>query len=130
MIYRLRTREGATGLVSFLAGKYGRLAALSLPDGQGVVVNNGAAGMPNFLNTRHGLITRIDIRPAKTETLYGARPHGVHIDALPAPYDHDRWLREFLGHRPPGSPAYESYYQRILRGPDHTLDQAVWDLTA
>lgn len=29
VIYRLRTREGATGLVSFLVGKYGRLAALA-----------------------------------------------------------------------------------------------------
>ncbi|MCK7500657.1 MAG: hypothetical protein MZW92_68410 [Comamonadaceae bacterium] len=29
VIYRLRTRYGATGLVSFLVGKYGRLAALA-----------------------------------------------------------------------------------------------------
>jgi len=29
IIYRLRTREGATGLVSFLMGKYGRAAALA-----------------------------------------------------------------------------------------------------
>ncbi|MCB1959731.1 MAG: hypothetical protein KDE68_04270 [Rhodocyclaceae bacterium] len=29
IIYRLRTREGATGLVPFLIGKYGRLAALA-----------------------------------------------------------------------------------------------------
>ena len=29
VIYRLRTREGATGLVPFLVGKYGRLAALA-----------------------------------------------------------------------------------------------------
>jgi Na+/proline symporter len=29
IIYRLRTREGATGLVSFLVGRYGRLAALA-----------------------------------------------------------------------------------------------------
>jgi Na+/proline symporter len=29
VIYRLRTREGATGLVPFLIGKYGRLAALA-----------------------------------------------------------------------------------------------------
>ena len=29
VIYRLRTREGATGLVPFLIGKYGRAAALA-----------------------------------------------------------------------------------------------------
>lgn len=29
VIYRLRTREGATGLVPFIVGKYGRLAALA-----------------------------------------------------------------------------------------------------
>ena len=29
VIYRLRTREGATGLVPFLVGKYGRMAALA-----------------------------------------------------------------------------------------------------
>ena len=88
------------------------------------VVNNGAAGMPNFSGTRFGVVTRIATTPSPSTPLYGLARDGVHIDALPVHYDHDAFLRRFLARWPDGSPAHASYYGRIMRGPDFTPAQA------
>jgi len=102
------------------------LRRIELPTGTGIVVNNGAAGMPNFRGTRHGLITRIATRPARGgESLYGVCVDDVHIDALPLCYDPAAWEQAFLANWPVGSPAYESYYSRIVQGPDYAIAQAV-----
>ena len=94
--------------------------------GRCVLINNGAAGMPNFRDTRFGLITRISPRPAlPATTLYGTRIADVHVDALPVHYDHQAWVAHFLRHWPPGSPAYDSYYKRIGAGPAYMPEQAV-----
>lgn len=91
----------------------------------GVVANNGAAGMPNFAGTRHGLVTRIGVGPYRgPERLYGAESRGTSIDALGLPYDHDRWAERFLASWPAGSPAHASYFRRIVEGPRITQDQA------
>ncbi|MCK7500654.1 MAG: hypothetical protein MZW92_68395 [Comamonadaceae bacterium] len=37
------------------------------------VINNGAAGMPNFVNSRFGVVTRIALRPSPHRRLYGLR---------------------------------------------------------
>jgi len=45
---------------------------LQLPCGSCVVINNGAAGMPNFHATRFGVVTRILVRPpAQGAPLFG-----------------------------------------------------------
>jgi hypothetical protein len=91
-----------------------------------VLINNGAAGMPNFRNMRFGLITRVSTQPAQPErALYGTRIGPVHIDALPVHYDHEAWLEDFLRQWPAGSPAHDSYYRRICTGPEYTIEQAV-----
>lgn len=89
--------------------------------GRTTVINNGAAGMPNFAGTRTGLVTRIGRTPAPHDTLYGIERDGVYIDAIPLPYDHDRFLRRFLARWPAGSAAHLSYVGRIVSGPDHPL---------
>jgi hypothetical protein len=95
-------------------------------DGRCVLINNGAAGMPNFHNTRYGLITRIALTPAThAAPLYTTRLDCVHIEALPLPYDHHRWLREFLANWPPGTPAHRSYFKRIDEGPAYDLRHAI-----
>ncbi len=82
------------------------------------VINNGAAGMPNFSHTQYGLISRISIHPAQEGLAqYGAALNGVHIDALPVHYDHAQFTRDFLAQWPPGSPAHDSYFKRIVDGP-------------
>jgi predicted phosphodiesterase len=94
--------------------------------GRCVLINNGAAGMPNFAGTRYGVITRISTQPARGfETLYGTRLEGIHVDALPVHYAHERWAAEFLQNWPAGSPAYDSYWRRISSGPAYDIGQAV-----
>jgi len=93
--------------------------------GAGIVVNNGAAGMPNFSASRYGIITRIAISPSACATpLYGVESAGVNVDALAVAYDHDRFLADFDAQWPAGSPAAASYRRRIVDGPDYELQQA------
>ena len=84
----------------------------------GAVANNGAAGMPNFAGTRHGLLTRIGLRAhGGGEAGLALRHAGVHIEALPVEYDHERWVERFLASWPRGTPAHASYFRRIVEGP-------------
>ncbi|HXS54390.1 MAG TPA: hypothetical protein VN782_17770 [Usitatibacter sp.] len=88
-----------------------------------VVANNGAAGMPNFAGSRHGLLTRISTRPFEgSERAYGLRSGEVAIDAIAIEYDHERWVERFLAAWPEGSPAHASYHRRIVEGPRHAAD--------
>lgn len=89
------------------------------------VINNGAAGLPNFRGARYGLATRVSKWPAHPgQVLYGAQCEGFHLDALPVRYDHDAWLQRFARAWPPGSPAAESYAARLADGPDLLPEQA------
>jgi hypothetical protein len=94
-------------------------------DGNHWVINNGAAGMPNFKGTQFGVLTRISIHPSAPGTsLYGIRTKGSFVDALPVRYDSARWVKEFLANWPPGSPAHVSYYERIVNGPAYQTARA------
>ena len=95
----------------------------------GWVINNGAAGMPNFAGTRYGLVTRVSLAPASgaaaAARLYGTRIDGVHVDALRLDYDHAAWMRRFLADWPAGSDAHVSYWHRICEGPSFRPEQAL-----
>ena len=91
----------------------------------GYVVNNGAAGMPNFAPdagsssaTSHlfGVCTRISTKPAPHEAIHEFHHAGVYVALLPIRYDHARWAAQFVKQWPPGSAAHESYFQRISAG--------------
>jgi hypothetical protein len=113
--------------VDVFASTHTCLAALrdfALPDGRLTIINNGAAGMPNFARSQCGVITRIAITPSPHASLYGVQRDGIHIDALAVDYDAEAFLARFLTRWPPGSPAYASYYRRIVDGPDYHLAQA------
>ena len=90
-----------------------------------LLINNGAAGMPNFAGDRRGVLTRIAAGPRPPESLYGYDMGGVRCDALPIPYDHDAWLARFLRQWPVGSPAHTSYCGRLLHGPAWRPAQAM-----
>lgn len=93
--------------------------------GRCALINNGAAGMPNFKATHFGVITRIATRRAKhVVPLYGTRIGTVRIEALAVRYDQARWLREFLSNWPQRSAAHASYYQRITTGPAYDMAKA------
>jgi hypothetical protein len=113
--------------IDVFASTHTCLAALRdfvLPSGRLTLINNGAAGMPNFASSRYGLISRIASTPPPHKPLYGVRRDGVHIDAIPLKYDQMAFLDRFLARWPEGSPAHESYYRRIVDGPDYSIAQA------
>jgi hypothetical protein len=95
------------------------------------VLNNGAAGMPNFSGDGAGLLTRIALRPLRGK----ARRYGlcigpgpsprVHAEAVAIDIDADAWQREFVRQWPAGSDAHASYYERIRRGPAYAPDDAI-----
>ncbi|MGH8675184.1 MAG: metallophosphoesterase family protein [Burkholderiales bacterium] len=86
--------------------------------GEAAIVNNGAAGMPNFRGTRFGLATRISVRP-RPSALYAMRAGKLEVEARPIHYDHTAWCARFLASWPEGSDAHASYFSRILNGPNY-----------
>ena len=105
------------------------LKVFDTPLGERFVINNGAAGMPNFAHTRYGVITRIAtvsvpgaLAPAR---LYGAHVAGVYVDALAVHLDSPAWEDEFERLWPANSASSVSYRHRILNGPDLSIDQAL-----
>lgn len=110
--------------VDVFASSHTCLPVLQSFAGGRVLVNNGAAGMPNFRGERFGLATRIAVSPAK-DSLYGARCGEVFIDAIPLRYDPAAWLRRFLEQWPEGSDAHQSYFGRIVDGPNYPRESAL-----
>ncbi|MFQ5937146.1 MAG: metallophosphatase family protein [Acidiferrobacterales bacterium] len=91
-----------------------------------LVINNGAAGMPNFRGVPAGIITRISARLAvPADSLYGTALGSARFDAIPVYYDQKSWLRRFLKNWPPGSAGYNGYISRLEQGPEFCLDEAV-----
>lgn len=82
-----------------------------------LVANNGAAGMPNASGTKFGILTRIATTASPHSRLYGQPLRGTHIDALAINYDDAAWQERFLANWPEGSPAWLSYFDRIVNGP-------------
>ena len=98
--------------------------------GDGLLLNNGAAGMPNLAGAREGLLTRIAVHPfAGSQRRFGVRRdqahHELHLDAIAIDYDDDAWRGSFLAQWPPGSDAHTSYWARISEGTDYRFDDAV-----
>jgi hypothetical protein len=118
----------AASRIDVFASTHTCLAALrdfALPDGRLTIINNGAAGMPNFTASMFGMLTRIAATRSPHRTLYGLERDGVHIDALAVHYDQRAFLGRFLARWPAGSAAYESYFSRISAGPDYPMARAV-----
>ncbi len=91
-----------------------------------VVINNGAAGMPNFSHTCYGLLSRLSIYPVREGLAqYGEAVGGVYVDALPIHYDGAQFQQRFLANWPLGSPAHRSYFARIVNGPDYAAPHAL-----
>ena len=104
---------------------------LATAGGEGWVLNNGAAGMPNFTGDGAGLVSRIATRPfGGPERRFGAQAAGaggvpVFVEALALAVDGPAWQRRFAGLWPAGSDAHGSYAQRIAQGPAYGLSEAL-----
>ena len=95
-------------------------------DGGHFVINNGAAGMPNFSRTQYGLISRISVHPAQDGlSQYGHAIGPVHVDAIPVHYDAAAFEHAFVRNWPQGSPAHQSYFHRIVDGPAYAPPHAL-----
>ncbi len=88
------------------------------------IINNGAAGMPNFNHDLFGLVTRISTTPAPTAAVYGTELDGVYIDAIALRFDQEAFLQWFVEHWPPGTPAHQSYFTRLSSGANTNLAEA------
>lgn len=95
----------------------------SFPGGQ-VLVNNGAAGMPNFRGELYGIATRIALSPGP-DSVYGVRRGALFVDAVPLRYDTRAWEKRFLAQWPEGSAAHVSYWQRMRTGPAYARASAL-----
>jgi hypothetical protein len=98
------------------------IKSVPLANGQGLIINNGSAGMANFRDTTHGLITRISCSPhpwvgdcglSRSATRLGE----LYVDLLRVDFDAVAWTHMFLSNWPEGSAAHASYFNRITRGP-------------
>lgn len=100
----------------------------SMANGEGqecVIINNGAAGMPNFSHAIHGVLTRIGTSPHQGDhTLYATKIDDVYVEALRVAYDDAGWRSAFLEQWAPGSAAHTSYWRRIRHGPQYELSRA------
>jgi hypothetical protein len=117
-IERVRSHLETTGARVIASTHTCLPVAVTLEARQGAcaLINNGAAGMPNFRGTRYGVATRIAPLPRR-DALYGARIGRLHVEAFPVYYDHPRWMEMFLANWPRGSPAHASYFRRLTEGP-------------
>ncbi|WP_439860225.1 hypothetical protein [Pseudomonas sp. MBLB4136] len=88
-------------------------AAVALDLANGALINNGAAGLPNFADGRYGLLSRIATHP-HPHALYRCERDGLFIEALALHYDHDAFVAEFDRQWPAGSPAALSYRARLV----------------
>jgi hypothetical protein len=109
--------------VRIFASSHTCLPVLASLPGERVLVNNGAAGMPNFRGTSFGLATRISLTPGNS--LYAERAGELFVEALALDYDAAAWQRRFVAQWPEGSDAHLSYYQRIVSGPRYNVGQAL-----
>ncbi len=90
------------------------------------VLNNGAAGMPNFKADHAGVVTRIAVHPfVGAQRRFGIERRGVYMDAIALDIDIARWHTQFLRQWPAGSDAHASYWERLAQGPDYTPGEAV-----
>ena len=91
------------------------------------ILNNGAAGMPNFRGDGAGLLTRIAVEPSDhAHKRFGVElGDGVVAEAIAIEIDQPRWRSRFEALWPEGSDAHVSYFDRIVRGPDYTAADAV-----
>jgi hypothetical protein len=99
--------------------------------GQQAIVNNGSAGMANFVDSTSGVLTRIAIAgsaPSKLPSLHGtmltSAEGALMVEALEVPFQNDAWQAKFLSQWPPGSAANSSYWKRLSSGTSYSREMA------
>ena len=79
-----------------------------------LLLNNGAAGMPNFRNKEFGIIIRISSTEFPDEkVLYRKRIKNYFFEAIKLEYANENFVKDFLSNWPFKSPGYKAYFDRI-----------------
>jgi hypothetical protein len=82
------------------------------------VLNNGAAGMPNFSGDAAGLLTRIATAPFEgSQRRCNVQASGLHLEAIAIETSAVQAQQRFLQQWSEGSDAHASYFSRIAAGP-------------
>jgi hypothetical protein len=82
------------------------------------VLNNGAAGMPNFAGDPAGLFTRIALTPFEgPERRCAVQADDLHLEAIAIQTPAGQAQQRFVQQWPEGSDAHASYFSRIAAGP-------------
>lgn len=90
-----------------------------------LTANNGCAGLPNFADRHHRVLTQLSTNPAPpADSLYQLIIAALRFDALPIDYDHKRWSIDFLKTWPPGTAAHSNYHERLQHGTWLTVKRA------
>lgn len=91
------------------------------------VLNNGAAGMPNFQGDAAGLLTRVALEPfVGPEKRFAVALGGAAVaEAIAIDIDTAAWRARFQARWPEGSDAHVSYFHRLLHGPAYRPAQAL-----
>ena len=90
----------------------------------GIVINNGASGMPNFKNKIYGLITRISLYKSDM-AIYREKIKNLYTEAVAVKYNNNKFLKWFDNLWAKGSEASLSYRDRISVGPDDFINNAL-----
>ncbi len=99
--------------------------AVAMRTAHGVLINNGAAGMPNFADQDFGIVTRI-ARDPLPDALFETTYNGLSIQSLPLRFDHEAFVAWFDELWPEGTPGEQNYRRRIITGGEDRI--AVADL--
>ena len=84
-------------------------------NGKNIVVNNGASGMANIINTTYGLVTRISKTPSPL-AIISEKIENVYVELIKIEFDIDKFLEWFESIWNYDSPASISYKNRIING--------------
>jgi len=88
----------------------------------GVVANNGSAGMSNFEDSTYGVITRLAVadepvcEAVEELVVYETVHKGVRVSGVKVEFDGQRFKEAFRRDWAAGSPGYEGYWDRIENG--------------
>jgi len=92
----------------------------------GWVLNNGAAGLPNFQDDHAGLLTRISTTHFNGKQSRASVQHqGLYLDLVGIETDQVEVQKKFLAQWPVDSDAHHSYFSRIISGPKYKESQVI-----
>ncbi|MBG9980552.1 hypothetical protein [Facklamia lactis] len=107
-------------------------AFLYSDDHQKIISNNGAAGMPNFKGTNFGLSTRISISNRNKHAVYSQsitkNNQKIYVELVPIQYSQNKYIKWFDSIWPKGTSAEKSYRNRIIKGPNITLNDSIIEI--